>query len=610
MENKIKNLEIYSKIEKKVALDKETSKKLTGYATIDRPWSKYYSEEALNAEIPEMTAYQYMCSENSDNLETDAINYYGNKLTFREFIEQIDICAKRFYNLGVRKGDIVTVVSIANPELEIAFYALNKIGAVINLIDVRSDSNTIKKYIEEVDSKIVISLDNFLPNIDMIVDSTNVQRVITISPFNSVPTTLRILANIKDKLKNRENREKIDNIKSKSKYIAWNEFLSSENRYDSVECVSYEKNSLAALIHTGGTTGVSKTVKLSNDNLNALAFQYKMLNIGYNKKDTFLNGIVPFVAYGIVTTIHMPMCLGITNIIAPILSPKEFTDFMIKYKPNHTATVPSYLDDFIKSNKANNMDWSNLKHIGIGGDKLSIEKENEIIKFLKEHNSSASLDKGYGMSELSSSAASCMGKINKPASLGIPLPQNIFGIFEENTDIELVYGQEGEICITGPTVMMGYLNNMEEENKVIKIHSDGTKWVHSGDLGKMDEEGFLYLVGRIKRMIIHGGFKLYPVMIEEVIMKNDDVDNCCVIAIPSLEFGSSPEAHVVLKKDRLKRELTEIKEEIQRLCLKELPEYSQPEDIIFVDELPITTVGKVDYKKVEKERVLKLKESK
>lgn len=606
MENKdkVKKIEFYSDIPENFVLDKDTSRKLTGYASIDRPWEKFYSREALEAKIPEMTAYQYMCSENQDNLDAYAIEYYGTKITFDSFIKKVDSACNKFYSLGVRKGDIVTIMSLTNPELIIAFYALNKLGAVVNLIDVRSDANKIKEYLNEVNSRILISLDNFLPEIDEIVDETLVERVIAVSPFNSIPFGLRIAANLNDKLKNRLLREKIDSIKKKQKYITWNEFIGINSQLV-VSGIKYEPNQLAALVHTGGTTGVSKTVKLSNDNFNAMAIQYKSLNTGYNKKDTFLNGIVPFVAYGIVTTIHMPMCLGITNIVAPILSPKEFTEFMLKYKPNHTITVPSYVDNFIHDSKAKVMDWSNIIHLGIGGDAFSCEKENETNTFLSTHGSSAQVEKGYGMTELASAAVTCLGKVNKLTSLGIPLPKNSIGIFEENSDCELKYGEEGEVCITGPTMMLGYLNNLEEENKVIRMHSDGIKWVHSGDLGRLDEEGFLYLVGRIKRMIIHGGFKIYPTVMENVIMSCDDVDNCCVISIPSVEFGSSPEAHVVLKKNRI-RELNEIKREIQEICLNELPEYSQPDDIFFVDELPITTVGKVDYKKVEKERVLKL----
>ena len=582
----------------------------TAYLSIDKPWLKYYSEAALEAIVPRMTAYQYMCYrcyENDDNLNNAAISYFGKKISFKEYISKIDDTARRLYNLGVTEGEVVTVMSVANPELEVLFYALNKLGAVINLIDVRSDYKQIKKYISEVKSDTVFVMDNFLPEFDKAmkddeVDSL-VERVITISPFNSVAFPFNKIASSKDRRNKKEFYKIIDNIKKNSKYMSWNEMLNTPiYRYSMYP--GYEENTLAVLVHTGGTTGIPKTVKLSNENLNAMAVQYKVLDTGYNKGDTFLNDIVPFVAYGIAVTIHMPMCLGLTNIIAPILSPEEFTDSMIKYKPNHMATIPSYVNDFINNKKASKMDWSCIKHVGIGGDSFSLEKEIEFNDFLKNHGSTAVAEKGYGMTELSSSATSCMGKVNKLTSLGIPLPMNNMGIFDEEGN-ELEYNKEGEICICGKTQMMGYLNNLEEENNVIKTHADGVKWVHSGDLGIVDEDGFLYLKGRIKRMIIHGGFKLYPQLMEGVISKNPNIDNCCVITIPSKEFGSSPEAHVVLKENKIE-EWKRIKEELIELCKEELPDYSQPVDYIVEEELPLTVVGKVDYKKLEKKRRIEI----
>lgn len=582
----------------------------TAYLSIDKPWLKYYSEAALEAIVPRMTAYQYMCYrcyENDDNLNNAAISYFGKKISFKEYISKIDDTARSLYNLGIGKGDIITVMSVCNPEIEILLYALNKLGAVMNLIDVRSDYKQIKKYISEVKSDTVFVMDNFLPEFDKAmkddeVDSL-VERVITISPFNSVAFPFNKIASSKDRRNKKEFYKIIDNIKKNSKYMSWNEMLNTPiYRYSMYP--GYEENTLAVLVHTGGTTGIPKTVKLSNENLNAMAVQYKVLDTGYNKGDTFLNDIVPFVAYGIAVTIHMPMCLGLTNIIAPILSPEEFTDSMIKYKPNHMATIPSYVNDFINNKKASKMDWSCIKHVGIGGDSFSLEKEIEFNDFLKNHGSTAVAEKGYGMTELSSSATSCMGEVNKLTSLGIPLPMNNMGIFDEEGN-ELEYNKEGEICICGKTQMMGYLNNLEEENNVIKTHADGVKWVHSGDLGIVDEDGFLYLKGRIKRMIIHGGFKLYPQLMEGVISKNPNIDNCCVITIPSKEFGSSPEAHVVLKENKIE-EWKRIKEELIELCKEELPDYSQPVDYIVEEELPLTVVGKVDYKKLEKKRRIEI----
>lgn len=605
----IKNIDIYSEMNGSYVADKD--KKITGYASIDKPWQKYYSKEAITDSIPELTAYQYMVSQNKDNLSTKAIMYYGKKISYKNYIDMIDETARRLYNLGVTEGEVVTVMSVANPELEILFYALNKLGAVINLIDVRSDYKQIKKYLMEVKSSEVVVMDNFLPEFDKCMEDEDidniVENVITLSPYNSVLFPFNVLAEKKSRKEDSTLYNKIDEIKKKNKYMTWNDLM-SVHKYRYPRYPRYKKNMVAALVHTGGTTGVPKTVKLSNENFNAMAIQYKSLNANYNKGDTFLNGIVPFVAYGIVVTIHMPMCLGMTNIIAPILSPKEFTEFMIKYKPNHTITVPTYVEHFVHDRKADSMNWKCLKNLGIGGDYFSEQLEIYVNEFLKNHGSSSIAEKGYGMTENSSTAGVCLVGVNKTNSLGIPLPLNTYGIFERGTDKELKYGEEGEICITGPTEMLGYLDNEEEESKVIKIHSDGKKWIHSEDVGIIDEDGFLFFKGRYKRLIPHGGFKLYPSYIEGVIMKHPDIDNCCVISIPDKVYGASPEAHVVIKKDSVS-ELKKLKEELIKLCQDKLPSYSQPEDFIFEEDLPLTSVGKVDYKKVEKMRIKKLEES-
>lgn len=605
----IKNIDIYSEMNGSYVVDKD--KKITGYASIDKPWQKYYSKEAITASIPELTAYQYMVSQNEDNLSTKAIMYYGKKISYKNYIDMIDETARRLYNLGVTEGEVVTVMSVANPELEVLFYALNKLGAVINLIDVRSDYKQIKKYLMEVKSSEVVVMDNFLPEFDKCMEDEDidniVENVITLSPYNSVLFPFNVLAEKKSRKEDSNLYSKIDEIKKKNKYMTWNDLM-SVHKYRYPRYPRYKKNMVAALVHTGGTTGVPKTVKLSNENFNAMAIQYKSLNANYNKGDTFLNGIVPFVAYGIVVTIHMPMCLGMTNIIAPILSPKEFTEFMIKYKPNHTITVPTYVEHFVHDRKADSMNWKCLKNLGIGGDYFPEQSEIYVNEFLKNHGSSSIAEKGYGMTENSSTAGVCLVGVNKINSLGIPLPLNTYGIFERGTDKELKYGEEGEICITGPTEMLGYLDNEEEEGKVIKIHSDGKKWIHSEDVGIIDEDGFLFFKGRYKRLIPHGGFKLYPSYIEGVIMKHPDIDNCCVISIPDKVYGASPEAHVVIKKDSVS-ELKKLKEELIKLCQDKLPSYSQPEDFIFEEDLPLTSVGKVDYKKVEKMRIKKLEES-
>lgn len=596
----IKNIDIYSEMNKNYKLDKEN--KITGYASIDKPWQKYYSREAITKEIPELTAYQYMVSENQDNLNTKAIEYYGKKITYKNFIDMIDETSRRLYNLGIIEGEVITVISIANPELEVLFYALNKLGAVINLIDVRSDYKQIKKYLTEVKSSTVVVMDNFLPEFDKCMEDEDidniVENVITLSPYNSVLFPFNVLAEKKSRKEDSTLYSKIDEIKKKNKYMTWNDLMNVP-KYRYSRYPRYKKNMVAALVHTGGTTGTPKTVKLSNENFNAMVLQFQAFNT-YIKADTFLNDIVPFVAYGILGAIHMPLCLGLTNIIAPILSPQEFTEFMIKYKPNNVLAVPTYWENYKNDERVKKSNLSFLKHPGSGGDSMNIKTEEEHNKFFKEHNSNAVIELGYGLTEVGSAAVACVGNINKLGSVGIPLVKNNVGIFEPGTEDELKYYEEGEIYIESPTTMLGYLNNIEEERKVLKAHKDNTKWIHTGDLGYMDEDGFIYVTGRIKRMIISGGFKIYPSEIEKVIFENKAVENCCIIAIDDDTYGSIPEAHVILKEEYKQYE-EEIKKAIYTECTKKLPSYAIPKNYIFKDSFPLTSVGKIDYKKLEKE---------
>lgn len=569
------------------------------YATVCKPWLKYYSSNAKNMQCPKMTAYEYMVLENADNLNNYALEYFGYKETFKDFIQDINSLAQAFYNINIRKNDVVTIISVASPELIKTFYALNHIGAILNLIDVRSDAKTIKKYLKETDSKVVIVQDNFIVELNKSVNQTDVYKVITVSPYNSIPKLKKKIATAK--YKKTPEYSIINEIKKDSKYIQWNKFLNIPV-IEKVKFTSYKENMDAVYVHTGGTTGVSKTVRLSNDNMNAIAFQYKLFEGEYHKGETFFNDIVPFVAYGIVAAVHNPLCQGLTNIIVPLLLPSEFTKYMIEKKPNHVLAVPTYWQDFINNKKVKNMDLSFLKHAGSGGDTLTLKNKKEINDFFKERGSIASLEEGYGMTEISSTCTLCIGNIKNPNSLGIPLAKNIVGIFKPETTEEIEYTNNavGEICITGPGMMLGYLNNKEEEEKVIKIHPDGLKWIHSGDLGYIDDDGFIHLVGRIKRMIIRGGFKIYPSEIEKVISTVKGVKEVCVVKCTSEVYGNEPIAYITIDENNTS-EKEIIKNEIIKKCKKQLPEYSQPCNIIYKEKFPLTSVGKVDYKKLEEE---------
>lgn len=229
----------------------------------------------------------------------------------------------------------------------------------------------------------------------------------------------------------------------------------------------------------------------------------------------------------------------------------------------------------------------------MGGDYISWKTEEKINSYLKKHGVKYDLVKGYGMTEVSSSACTTKNGYNKPGSVGFPLAKMIISIFQPETERELKYNEEGEICFTGPNVMIGYYNNVEATNTTIRKHCDGKKWVHSGDIGYMDKNGFLYVIDRMKRIIhLSNGVMLLPSKIERCILELNQVSSCAVIGHM---YGKELKARAyVTSKDEINEK------EIMSYCRKNLANNILPQDIVFIDKLPLTPVGKIDYIKLEK----------
>lgn len=571
---------------------------MTGYPSIDKPWLKYYSEEAISATLPECTIYEYLYNSNKDYQRNTALNYFDNKISFAQVFSNIEAAAKAFQNNGVNAGDIVTIASVTTPETIYAFYGLNCIGAIANMVDPRTSVEGIKHYIEEVGSKIVLCIEVALPKIIEAVKGTQVEKIIVVSPADSLKGIKKSLF----KLKQRIGKEVPDytNI-----CISWNSFV-KEGINTELKAAPYEKDKCCVIVHTGGTTGMPKGVMLSNENLNISAFQAIISGMDFKRNQTWLNIMPPFIAYGVGNGLHIPLIVGMETILIPSFNPEKFDELLIKYKPTHMVGVPSHYGNLINSPKMKNMDLSFIKAPTVGGDTMDSELEMETNKFLKSHNCSDLITKGYGMTEISAGVSICISNdCNKLGSVGIPFTHTIISIFDPATGKELTYNEQGEVCICTPNMMLGYYGNPDATNEVIRIHEDGCKWVHSGDIGYMDEDGNLFIVDRMKRMIIrHDGFKVFPSQIEKVIIKNKFVESCCVIgkSDETHSQGKLPVAYIVLVDNNADK--STIKEQLHDLCAEELPEYAQPEDFVVIDKMPLTAIGKVDYKKLEKFKII------
>ncbi len=562
--------------------------------SVIKPWLKYYDKDAIAEELPKRTLFDYLFQNNKNHLNDIALKYFDNDISFGELFDNIRKTARAYLALGVKKGDIVTICSITTPEIVYSFYAMDLIGAVPNMIDPRTSVEGIREYIEEVGSKYICVLDVAYPKIRDAVIGTDVKKVVVASAADS----LRPLQRAVYRLTNRDTNKYSQNC------IKWEQFVEGGTGIK-LKPVPYSPGHCAAIVHTGGTTGSPKGVMLSDDAFNSLAFMYGKAKIDFKRQQKFLNVMPPFIAYGFSCGIHMPLSLGVTSIIIPDLDPKKLASLILKYKPAHMSGVPLHYQVLTNDKRMKRADLSCLVNSGSGGDSINIGTEEEVNRFLMSHGSKYALAKGYGMTELCSSTCTCMGELNKPGSVGIPLIKNTISAFEPGTDKELDIGVKGEICITGPTMMLGYYGKPEETDNVLRRHSDGKVWVHTGDFGYIDEDGFVFIDTRIKRMIIrHDGFKIFPSHIENIISTHPAVETCSVVATPNKEQlrGYLPYVHIVLKKNTQKSQ-KQIKSEIITLCREKLPEYMQPAGYKFCESLSYTPVGKVDYRKLEAESV-------
>lgn len=573
-----------------------------GKASIDKPWLKHYSSSMIDVDIEKKTCYQALIENNKNRLENIAIEYFGRKITYQQLLREIDKTAAAYVNLGIRKGDIVTFLAVNSPEVVYSFYALNKIGAISNMIDPRSNAKGIEKYINEVNSSLVVTLDLCYPNVVEAIKNTNVKNVVVFSATNSIPFGLKLVTDMSDKFKEMTGTKAP--IEENDTFIKWNNFIANAKKDTEIDSIPYIVDYPAVIVHTGGTTGNPKGVLLSNDNFNAVVCQVKNSPIGMVEKDKFLNILVPFVAYGLALGLHAPMTLGWDSILIPKFEPKDIVKLMNKHKPAGVMGIATYYESLLSHTK---YDYSHSKAILMGGMPTKEEFEKNINKQIKKYNGNFQISKGYSMTEASSCATCSYTGVNEIGSNGVPLVKTIVSAFDPETGVEKGYNEPGEICIFSPTRMLEYFNNEDATNQVLKKHDDGRIWIHSGDIGYVTENGYVYIIDRIKRMIIRSGFKVFPSEIENAFLKHNAIESCAVVGIDDVIDNKAPKAYIVLK-EQYKDFEQQIQRELSTYIEKHgLPSYFSPVEYEFRDKLPLTNIGKIDFVALENENKVKQK---
>ena len=525
-----------------------------------------------------------------------AFDFMGKSTTYKALVKEVEACAKALKTIGVREGDKVTIAMPNCPQAIQMFYAVNLVGGICNMIHPLSAEKEIEFYLNESESVTAITLDQFYNKFENIRQNTKVVNI--------------IIASIKDELSKpvkagymlTEGR-KIKKIPEDAPVIRWNDFLRLGRHCFYNYKVKRTGSDPAVILYSGGTTGTTKGILLSNRNFNALGQKVIAANPMFRPGDKMLAAMPLFHGFGLGVCVHTMLSQGGRCILIPRFTAQTYAKQITKYKCNFIAGVPTLYEALLRLPSMGKADLSSLKGVFSGGDSLSIELKKKFDKFLYDHNAKIQIREGFGLTECVTASCLTPPHMAKEGSIGLPFPDTYYKIVEPGTDRELPYGEEGEILIAGPTVMMEYIKHPDETAATLQKHSDGLTWIYTGDLGMMDEEGFVYFRGRAKRMIITSGYNVYPGQLENILDAHELVHMSCIIGVPDPYKMQKVKAFVMLKPGVPQNE--ESKESIMAYCRKHIAKYAMPYDIEFRDELPKTLVGKVAYRILEEEEAAK-----
>ena len=558
--------------------------KLTGYPSIDKPWLKYYSEEAIHAPLPEGSMYDYMTSCNAERLNEPALNYFGRKITHRRLQMEIDRCVRALSAFGVKSGDVVSLCLLAIPEAVYLLYAVNKLGAVANFLVLNATPQDLHEQIIAAKSKVIITVDLVEKQITEAVKDSYAEHVVSISLAQSMPPVTAALFRLKAK-------------SAPTTLTSWNSFIHAGKCVEAMYPAA-AKECAAVIEYTGGTTGKAKGVVISNGAANSVAFQYRCTSkqLQFCAGERFLDILPPFYAYGIFVGIHTPLCNCLENVLIPDPAPQNFPHVLLKYKAQHFTGGPLHLNKLVEYAQHRHIDLSFVKTAAFGGDGMSEEWKAATTLFLKSHGVSYGVATGYGMTE--TAGTFCTSTCQSEQM--IPFARNNIKIRDIDTEQELLCEQEGEICVSGPSLMTMYFNHPRETDDVMWVENH-VRWLRTGDLGYVSKDGHLIITGRIKRILwaMSGDvvYRVYPMAIEKVISSHAAIKQCAVVGKADGDRGYLVVAYIVLYNSD---ERQQVQMELAELCRKELPETSWPYVYHPMDKLPTTPAGKVDFRALER----------
>ena len=562
-------------------------------STVKTPWAPWMGEVPMHLDYFQGTMAEAVERIGQKYGKYDAYEFMGSHVSYEKLVAQIHECAAALRAIGIKEGDKVTICMPNAPQTVVMFYAVNMVGAIANMVHPLSAEGEIEFYLNDSESVAALTLDQFYGKF------ANIRK-------NTPCLKHLIIATVKDALKPimklgyaLTQGRKIPKVPKDADVILWKDFIAGGRKFAGDPRVSREANAPAVILYSGGTTGITKGILLSNLNFNALAAQIIATNPIWNLGDKMLAIMPMFHGFGLGVSIHSMLANGGCCILVPRFTPQTYADLLRKHKPNFIAGVPTLYEALLRIPNLEDLDLSCLKGVFSGGDSLPPELKKRFDKFLKDHGAKIEVREGYGTTECVT--ASCLTPLTKAkeGSIGIPFPDTYYKIVKVGTEEEVPYGQEGEICLSGPTVMLEYVKHPQETAQTRRVHADGMTWIHTGDLGVMDEEGYIYFRQRIKRMIVTSGYNVYPSQIENILDAHEAVHMSCVIGVKDPYKMQKVKAFVVLKPGFEPSDTT--RDMLMDYCRKHIAKYAMPYDIEFREDLPKTLVGKVAYRVLEEE---------
>ena len=564
--------------------------------TAKTPWAPYMGDVPMHLEYFEGSMFEMLEQVAKRYPDYVAFDFMGKPTTYQKLVQQVETCAKALKTIGVREGDRVTIAMPNCPQAIYLFYAVNLVGGIANMIHPLSAEKEIEFYLNTSESVTAITLDQFYDKFERIRQNTGVVNI--------------IIASIKDELSKpiragymlTEGR-KIQKIPEDAPVIRWKDFMKLSRHCFYRYKVKRSADDLAVILYSGGTTGTTKGIVLTNRNFNALSQQVIAANPMFCPGDKMLAAMPIFHGFGLGVCIHTMLTQGGRCILVPRFTPKSYARDLVRNRCNFVAGVPTLYEALLRLPGMENADLSCLKGVFSGGDSLSVELKKKLDQFLQAHKATVQVREGYGTTETVTACCLTPNHMAKEGSIGLPFPDTYIKIVKPDTEEELPCGEEGEILLAGPTVMREYMHHPEETAKTLRTHADGLTWVYTGDLGMMDEQGFVYFRGRAKRMIVTSGYNVYPAQLENILDAHELVQMSCVIGVPDPYKMQKVKAFVKLAAGV--KPSDGVKADILAHCRKHVAKYAMPYDIQFREEMPKTLVGKVAYRVLEEEELRK-----